>query len=105
MSPSFPHSEVWCLADGKAGLSAAALGRSTLRGSLVDSSNQNAYPIAGFTWVVVIQQRNAPEKKDAIQAFLKWMLGPGQSYNEPQFYAMLPKEVIEREQGEIQRIR
>src|SRR5271170_1394172 len=65
--------------------------------SITNAPGPTVYPISSFTWLLIPAQIQDAAKREAIKDFLKWMLGPGQGYNEGLTYAQLPKEVIARE--------
>jgi phosphate transport system substrate-binding protein len=71
------------------------------RVSITNAPGKGAYPIASFTWLLIPQKISDTGKRDAIKAFLKWMLADGQGYAEQLSYARLPKEVIEKEKKAI----
>jgi len=63
--------------------------------SITDATGKSAYPITGFTYLLVPSVLPA-DKKTTIVAFLKWALTEGQSMAEPLGYAPLPKSVATR---------
>jgi phosphate transport system substrate-binding protein len=67
------------------------------RVSITNAPGPNVYPISSFTWLLIPAQIQDAAKRDAIKAFLKWMLTDGQKFNEALSYAQLPKDVITRE--------
>jgi phosphate transport system substrate-binding protein len=64
------------------------------RVSLVDSANPQAYPIAGFTWLLIYKDMPDPVKGKAIVEFIKWAIHDGQAYTKDLWYAPLPTEVV-----------
>lgn len=64
------------------------------RVSLVDSTNPEAYPIAGFTWLLIYQNMDDPVKGAAIVDFIKWAIHEGQDYTKDLLYAPLPEDVV-----------
>ena len=87
-----------------ASVSAAAAGAAIpddFRVSITNAPGKTAYPIASFTWLLIPEKIGNAGKRDAIKAFLKWMLTDGQSSAEPLSYARLPKEVLQREEKAI----
>jgi len=72
--------------------------------SLVDSPGAGAYPISSFTWLVVPAHIPDDGKRNAIKAFLGWMLGPGQTQAAALGYLALPKELVSREEAALGRI-
>src|SRR5271165_4913549 len=88
---------------------AAAVGHSAhtrddFKTSIVDAPDPGAYPIASFTWIVVPSHIANDAKRSATQAFLKWMLGPGQRQAAALGYLALPKEIVTKEEDAIARI-
>jgi len=89
-----------------AGVTAAAAGAAKdmpadFRVSITDAPGATAYPISSFTWLLIPEQIQDASKRDAIKAFLKWMMTDGQNYNEGLSYAKLPKPVIAKEMKQI----
>jgi phosphate transport system substrate-binding protein len=71
------------------------------RVSITNAPGATAYPISSFTWLLIPAQIQDAAKRDAIKDFVKWMLGPGQGYNEGLTYAQLPKSVVVKEQKAV----
>lgn len=67
---------------------------SDFRVSLVNSANPAAYPVAGFTWLLVYKKQPDPVKGKAIVGFIKWAIHEGQQYADDLLYAPLPKDVV-----------
>lgn len=67
------------------------------RVSISNGPGKTAYPIASFTWLLVPDRIEDPQKKAAVVDFLKWMLSQGQRMAEGMSYARLPREVVARE--------
>lgn len=65
-----------------------------LRVSITDPDGKNAYPISGFTWLLVYHEMKDKEKAKALVGFLRWAMTEGQQYAEDLYYAPLPKEVV-----------
>jgi phosphate transport system substrate-binding protein len=88
---------------------AAAVGHSAeirddFKASIVDAPGQGAYPISSFTWIVVPAHIADADKRGAMIAFLRWMLGPGQRQAAALGYLALPREIVAREEEAIGRI-
>ena len=66
------------------------------RVSLVNPDGEEAYPIAGFTWILIYQKQKNAEKGRAIVDFLKWAVHDGQHYTKDLLYAPLPESVVEK---------
>jgi phosphate transport system substrate-binding protein len=75
------------------------------RVSITDPPGKTAYPIASFTWLLIPERFSDAAKRDAIKAFVKWMLTDGQNYTEQLSYAKLPKEVIAKEEMALAKVR
>lgn len=54
---------------------------------------ENAYPISGFTWLLVRQQMDDENKARAVTAFIFWALTQGSDTATQLFYAPLPEQV------------
>lgn len=64
------------------------------RVSVVNSANPQAYPIAGFTWLLIYKDMEDPVKRKAIVDFIKWAVHDGQEYADELLYARLPADVV-----------
>ena len=85
----------------EAAAGAAANMPADFRVSITNAPGKNAYPISTFTWLLIPNKIADARNKNAIKAFLDWMLGAGQQYAAPMSYAPLPKPVIAKEQKQI----
>jgi len=74
------------------------------RVSITNPPGKDAYPIASFTWLLIPAKIADARKREAITAFLRWMLTEGQKLAEPLGYAPLPKSVIDAELKAIAKI-
>jgi phosphate transport system substrate-binding protein len=77
--------------------SAAAAGVSMpddFRVSITDPSGKNAYPISGFTWILVHRDQPDKAKGEAVIKFLWWAAHDGQKLAAPLDYAPLPQPVV-----------
>ena len=61
--------------------------------SLVNQPAKDAYPIVGFTWLLVYQDQKDKLKGKKIAEFLTWSLHNGQKMAAPMLYAPLPESV------------
>jgi phosphate transport system substrate-binding protein len=66
------------------------------RFSMTNAPGNNAYPIAGATWLLVYQQQKDPAKGKKLVEFLKWALTKGEAMAKDLNYAPLPDEVQQR---------
>jgi phosphate transport system substrate-binding protein len=64
------------------------------RASIVDSPNATAYPIVGFTWIVMYKDQKDATKGKALVDLLWWAIHDGQSVESSLGYAPLPKDVV-----------
>jgi phosphate transport system substrate-binding protein len=90
-----------------ASVTAAAAGTQMtddFRVSITNGSSPTAYPISSFTWLLIPSHIADATKRDAIKAFLKWMMTDGQQYAKDLAYAPLPKAVVAKEMKQIDRI-
>ncbi len=92
-----------------AGITAAAAATATdmpddFRTSITNSADSDAYPISSFTWLLVPQHIEDPAKRQAITAFLRWVLTDGQRLALPLHYAPLPGDVANRVLKAVDRI-
>jgi len=74
------------------------------RVSLTNPSDEKAYPIASFTWILVPKTIDNIDKRIAIVQFLRWMLTDGQNYPKLLNYAPLPEEIVTRELNAVESI-
>lgn len=88
---------------------AAAVNRTEIhedfKASIVDVPGSGAYPIASFTWMVVPRDIGDDDKRGAMVAFLRWMLGPGQQQAAALGYLGLPRDIVSKELDAIAKIR
>ncbi len=62
--------------------------------SLVDPAGETAYPIAGYTYLLVYADAKNPTKGEAIAKYIWWSLHDGQKFAESLDYAPLPSKVV-----------
>lgn len=87
------------VAPSVAGATAAALGASKAtakdpRSLIVNQSGAKAYPISGYTFILLYADSTSSPKGKEVVKFLKWAMGPGQSYATALDYAPLPRAVV-----------
>jgi phosphate ABC transporter phosphate-binding protein len=68
-----------------------------LRNSTANSPGKDAYPITTFTWILVPESGENPEKASTIRDLVRWMLTSGQKECAGLGYLPLPKEVAQTE--------
>jgi len=66
-----------------------------------DAPGKNAYPIAGFTWLVIPAETKDSAKKAALEELLRWVLTSGQKECSALGYEPLPREIAESELREL----
>lgn len=66
------------------------------RGSIVNADGENAYPIAGLTYLLVYKNQSDKAKGEALVAFINWALHNGSSYARDLEYAPLPPEMVSK---------
>ena len=91
-------------------ISAAAAGAvkhmpADYRISLVNQPGKDAYPVVGFTWLLVYEQQKDKVKGQKLVEFLKWSLHNGQKMAAPLLYAPLPEGVVKMVDKTIKEIR
>ena len=65
-----------------------------LRVSITNSDGKGAYPISGFTWLLVYHKMKDERKGKALTTFLRWAMTDGQKYAKDLLYAPLPSSVV-----------
>jgi phosphate transport system substrate-binding protein len=75
------------------------------RVSLVNQPGPGAYPIVGFTWLLVYQEQKDPVKGKKLVEFLNWELKKGQKMTAAILYAPLPENVAKMVEKTIKTIK
>jgi phosphate transport system substrate-binding protein len=75
-----------------------------LRMSVTNSPGKGAYPIAGFTYLLVFQEQTDPVKGPALAHFLWWEIHAGQALGPPLDYAPLPAGVVKRVEAKLHQL-
>jgi phosphate transport system substrate-binding protein len=75
------------------------------RVSIVNSSNPEAYPICGFTWLLIYKDMDDHTKGKAIVDLIKWAVHDGQKYTKDLYYAALPDEVVTMIDEKLQHVK
>ena len=71
---------------------------------LTDSANPEAYPIAGFTWLLIYANEKDPVRGEAVVRMAWWMIHDGQKYATPLAYAPLKGEAIKKTENLLKTI-
>lgn len=75
-----------------------------LRASIVDAPGENAYPISGFTWLLVYKNQTDPAKAVALTRMMWWATHEGQQFNSDLGYAPLPPGIVVKCEGKINEV-
>ena len=73
--------------------------------SLVNQPGKDAYPVVGFTWLLVYEKQKDPVKGKKLVEFLNWSMTKGQKMASPMLYAPLPANVVKMVQKTIKTIK
>lgn len=68
---------------------------------ITNSSNPDAYPIAGFTWILAYVNQTDRAKGDTLVKMLWWAIHDGQKYATPLDYAPLSSAAVTKAENEI----
>jgi phosphate transport system substrate-binding protein len=69
-----------------------------------DPDGQDAYPVAGFTWILIYGDQRDAAKGKALVEFLWWATHEGQKYGPTLLYASLPKALVQRLEGTLKTV-
>ncbi|HEX9263606.1 MAG TPA: phosphate ABC transporter substrate-binding protein PstS [Candidatus Binatia bacterium] len=72
---------------------------------ITDSPNPAAYPISGFTWLLVYENQTDAAKGDALANLAWWMLHDGQKYATPLEYAPLKGAAVKKAEALTKKIK
>jgi phosphate transport system substrate-binding protein len=75
-----------------------------MRIKLVNSENPDAFPISGFTWLLVYEKQTKPDVALALTRMLWWATHDGQQYNAALLYSPLPADAIKKAEVLIKKI-
>jgi phosphate transport system substrate-binding protein len=68
---------------------------------ITNSPNPDAYPIAGFTWILAYVNQTDKDKGTALVNMLWWAIHDGQQYTTPLDYAPLTSTAVTKAENEI----
>ncbi len=68
---------------------------------ITDSTNPDAYPIAGFTWILGYVNQKDQSKGTTLAKMLWWAIHGGQQYGTPLDYAALSSDAVKKAENEI----
>jgi phosphate transport system substrate-binding protein len=72
---------------------------------ITNASGADAYPICGFTWLLIHPSYSNSETGNTIKDFLKWYLSEGEKMAEELYYAPLPGSIISRVEKKVDLIK
>ncbi|MDO8672311.1 MAG: phosphate ABC transporter substrate-binding protein PstS [Dehalococcoidia bacterium] len=75
-----------------------------LRVSMVNASGKNAYPIAGYTYIILYTEQTDQAKGDAVVKFLWWATHEGQAFAKNLLYAPLPGEIVQKVEAKLKSV-
>jgi phosphate transport system substrate-binding protein len=75
-----------------------------VRVSIVNADGKTAYPIAGFTYILLYKNQADMTKGKTLVDFLWWAIHDGQSHTEKLVYASLPAEVVKINEAALKTI-
>ncbi|MCL5263906.1 MAG: phosphate ABC transporter substrate-binding protein PstS [Chloroflexi bacterium] len=75
-----------------------------LRASIVNGPGDKAYPISGFTWMLVYRNMNDKAKAVAVTRLLWWAIHDGQKLNASLGYAPLPEGIVKKAEEKVKSI-
>ncbi|HEY9622209.1 MAG TPA: phosphate ABC transporter substrate-binding protein PstS, partial [Crinalium sp.] len=64
--------------------------------SVPDPMGDQAYPIAGLTWLLLYPKYDDPNKLKSLQAVIDWALGDGKQYAQQLGYVPISGELAQR---------
>jgi phosphate transport system substrate-binding protein len=68
---------------------------------ITNSSNPDAYPICGFTWILAFVNQKDKVKGETLVKLLQWAIHDGQQYTTPLDYAPLSSMAVTKAENEI----
>jgi phosphate transport system substrate-binding protein len=71
---------------------------------ITNSTNPDAYPICGFTWILAYQQQKDKAKGQTLVNMLWWAIHDGQQYGTTLDYAPLSAAAVTNAENEIRSI-
>jgi phosphate transport system substrate-binding protein len=74
------------------------------RVSITNAEGKDAYPISGFTYLLVWKTMASDDKGATLVKFLKWAVGDGQKFAEALYYSPLPKSLVAKVENTIKTI-
>jgi phosphate transport system substrate-binding protein len=75
------------------------------RVSFTNAPGEGAYPICGFTWILVYPNISDPVKGKAMVDFLNWAMDDGQKMAAALYYSPLPESLVAKIKDKIATIK
>jgi len=75
-----------------------------LRFYVVNGPGKDAYPITGYSWVLVYQNQHDPNQGKALADLLWWMIHDGQKLSPELSYVPLPSNIVQRDEEQIKKL-
>ncbi len=72
---------------------------------ITNAGGESAYPICGFTWLLIPKAISNAGNGKAITDFLAWYLSEGESMAADLYYAPLPDSLVEKVKAQIDKIK
>jgi phosphate transport system substrate-binding protein len=91
-------------AAGSAGLGSAPEIPDDLRVFVPDPPGLGAYPIVGYTWLLLYQHYPESARRDALKGAVTWGLTDGQAIAEEMGYIPLPEEMVRLAKAKVEAI-
>lgn len=76
-----------------------------LRGSTMNASGEESYPITSFTWLYIPEKGKDPQRQAALKAYALWALTSGQALAANLGYAPLPPNVASKAKAKLDTLR
>src|SRR5262249_11751995 len=89
----------------KAGEGVLARTPDDLRVTLAGAEGEGAYPLAGFSYVLLYEEQEDAARGRALVDALSWAIHDGQRFTEPLHYARLPAALVPRVEAKLARVR
>ena len=67
----------------------------------MNAQGDEAYPISGYSWVIVYQHQDDINKGRTLANLLWWMIHDGQQFAVPLHYAQLPAIMVAKSEMQI----
>ena len=72
---------------------------------ITDSSNPEAYPISGFTWLLIYENQTDAAKAEVVAQLAWWMVHQGEKYAKPLGYAPLQGAAVKKAENLLKQIK